>query len=89
MAIEGFLLIVLINQSTVGLNLALESVGRISIQADDATHGMVYISGGGEGVTIQCTGAQVDDSAVRIQDNYNTIWTFKDGALYKNGSAVL
>ena len=70
-------------------SVKLESVGRISIQADDATHGMVYISGGGEGVTIQCTGAQVDDSAVRIQDNYNTIWSFKDGALYKNGSAVL
>lgn len=70
-------------------SVKLESVGRISIQADDATHGMVYISGGGAGVTIHCTGAQVDDSAVRIQDNHNTIWTFKDGALYKNGSAVL
>lgn len=70
-------------------SVKLESVGRISIQADDATHGMVYISGGGAGVTIQCTGAQVDDSAVRIQDNYNTIWTFKNGALYKNGEAVL
>ena len=70
-------------------SVKLESVGRISIQADDATHGMVYISGGGEGVTIQCTGAQVGDSAVRIQDNYNTIWSFKDGALYKNGKAVL
>ena len=70
-------------------SVKLESVGRISIQADDATHGMVYISGGGEGVTIHCTGAQVDDSAVRIQDNYNTIWSFKDGALYKDGRAVL
>ena len=70
-------------------SIKLDSVGRISIQADDATHGMVYISGGGAGVTIHCTGAQVDDSAVRIQDNYNTIWTFKDGALYKDGRAVL
>lgn len=70
-------------------SVKIESVGRISIQADDATHGMVYISGGGAGVTIHCTGSQVDDSAVRIQDNYNTIWTFKDGALYKDGRAVL
>lgn len=70
-------------------SVKIESVGRISIQADDATHGMVYISGGGSGVTIHCTGSQVDDSAVRIQDNYNTIWTFKDGALYKDGRAVL
>lgn len=70
-------------------SIKLDSVGRISIQADDATHGMVYISGGGAGVTIRCSGAQVDDSAVRIQDNYNTIWSFKDGALYKNGEAVL
>lgn len=70
-------------------SIKLDSVGRISIQADDATHGMVYISGGGAGVTIHCTGAQVDDSAVRIQDNYNTIWSFKDGALYKDGRAVL
>ena len=70
-------------------SIKLDSVGRISIQADDATHGMVYISGGGAGVTIRCSGAQVDDSAVRIQDNYNTIWSFKDGALYKDGRAVL
>ena len=70
-------------------SIKLDSVGRISIQADDATHGMVYISGGGAGVTIRCSGAQVDDSAVRIQDNYNTIWSFKNGALYKNGRAVL
>ena len=34
-------------------SIKLDSVGRISIQADDATHGMVYISGGGAGVTIR------------------------------------
>ena len=76
-------------QGTFYPSIKLDSVGRISIQADDATHGMVYISGGGAGVTIRCSGAQVDDSAVRIQDNYNTIWSFKDGALYKDGRAVL
>lgn len=64
-------------------SIKLESVGRISMEAANSVHGLVYILGGGEGVTIH---SRYGD--VRIQEG-NTIWLFSNGSLYKNGTEVL
>ena len=64
-------------------SIKLESVGRISMEADNSVHGLVYISGGGEGVTIHSGYGDV-----RIQES-GTIWLFSGGKLYKNGTEVL
>lgn len=64
-------------------SVKVSSVGRVSIEADNNVHGLVYISGGGEGVTIHSS-----YGAIRIQES-GTIWMFQDGKLYKDGVEVL
>ena len=64
-------------------SVKIDSVGRISMEADNSVHGLVYISGGGEGVTIHSGYGDI-----RIQES-GTIWLFSGGNLYKNGTEVL
>lgn len=72
-------------------SIKLESVGRISIQADDYYHGYVYISAGGMPYDVNPESGIVlhtERSAIVLQ-TLGYIWRFEGDSLYRDGERMV